>query len=68
MARVTAPLVITLSAREVVAAGEAFRERGESLSDPWVALDEILSLRAGQEPLVIQIGRASCRERVYVLV
>ena len=58
MARVTAPLVITLSAREVVAAGEAFRERGESLSDPWVALDEILSLRAGQEPLVIRV-RAS---------
>ena len=55
------PLVITLSAREVVAAGEPFRPAAEALHDPGVALDEIASLRARQEPLVLRAAVAGRR-------
>lgn len=47
--------IIELSAREVVAAGSPFRAWGETFADPGVALDEILSLRARQDPLVLRV-------------
>lgn len=47
---------ITLSARAVVAAGSRFARRGEAYSDPDVAMDEVLSLRAAQEPLVLRVA------------
>lgn len=45
----------SLSAREVVAAGRPFRQRGEPISDPGVALDEVMSLEAAQEPVVLRV-------------
>ena len=48
-------LSVTMAAREVVAARTPFVQRRGDFSDPGVALDEILSLRAAQEPLVLRV-------------
>lgn len=47
---------ITVHARAVVAAGSRFVRRGEAYSDPDVAMDEVLSLRAAQEPVVLRVA------------
>ena len=47
---------IRVSMREVVAAGAAFRDVGVAYEDPGVALDEISSLRASQEPMVLRVA------------
>lgn len=49
------PLVVEMSAREAVAFREPFRRRGGSYADADVALDEVESLRAAQEPLVLRV-------------
>lgn len=61
-------MVITLSAREVVAVGGPFRRRGETLSDPGVALDEVSTLRASQEPLVLRVEADGGSERARRMV
>ena len=52
---------LTLSAREVVAAGGAFSPRGEAITDVGVALDEIMSLEAGQEAVVLRVAMSGER-------
>lgn len=47
---------ISMSARAVVASGEPFVKGGEVYSDPCVARDEISSLRAEQEPIVLRVS------------
>lgn len=60
---------IELSAREAVAEGSPFSPRGPSISDPGVALDEVMSLRASQEPIVLRVkvvaGGAWARELLH---
>lgn len=53
--RQTARLHVTMSAREVVAFRRPFVQRRGDFSDAGVALDEVLSLRASQEPLVLRV-------------
>lgn len=61
-------LRVSMSVREIVAAGAGFSRRDGSLSDLGVALDEISSLRAAQEPLVLRVeasgGTAAARSKV----
>ena len=60
--------VIRLTGRAVVAHGEPFVAWGEELSDPDVALDEILSMTGNVEPSVLRVavkgGRARDRAKV----
>lgn len=48
-------LRVTMSARAAVAIGQPFVPRDVSFSDPGVALDEISTMRAGAEPLVLRV-------------
>ena len=48
-----------MSARAVVAAGAPFAPREAAYEDPGVALDEIRSLRAEQEPIVLRVESAA---------
>ena len=50
------------SAREVVAAGEAFRPWGREFHDPGVALDELTSLEP-REPTVLRVAVGAGRPR-----
>ena len=54
---------IQMYAREVVAFRERFRPRDGAMHDPDVALDEVLSLRASQEPLVLRVTASGGSER-----
>ena len=62
----TPAIQITLSAREVVAAGAEFRPWDRALSDPDVALDEISALRAHTEPLVLRVEVYGGTQREHV--
>ena len=48
-------LKVTMSARVVVSAESPWQPRGAAFADPGVALDEVLSLRADVEPLVLRV-------------
>lgn len=45
-----------MAAREVIAVGEPFVQRRGEFSDAGVAIDELMSLRAAQEPLVLRVN------------
>lgn len=45
-----------MSAREVVAAGSPFAARDGEFTDLGVAEDELMSLRAGAEPMVVRVA------------
>lgn len=66
--RTTAELSVAMSARAVVAAGEPFLPRGSEFADVGVSMDEIASLRASQEPLVLRVAASGglARERELV--
>lgn len=44
-----------MSAREVVALGETFRRREGELHDAGVALDEVMAMRPGVEPILLRV-------------
>ena len=60
--------MITMSAREVVAFRGEFTRREETYSDAGVARDEIASLEARQEPVVLRVSskRLSAKARASV--
>ena len=56
------PAPAVFSAREVIAAGEAFRRWGREIHDPGVALDELTSLEP-REPTVLRVAVGAGRPR-----